>query len=335
MPSLFRHVTPVDPADATGSVAAVYDQVNAEFSSIGPAIMLLSPAPELLAPGWALFREALMAGTVPRWRKEIVTVSVSAANKCGYDVAGHLMFLRLAGGDHVADALEGDEDPAEEDLAALARWARATGSPGSADLVAPFTADQAPEYIGTALALHFINRLVLTLLARDLHPGSMRENEPSAFDGAPIARAIRQHRTPGESLRLIANRPTGPIPIWAADSPVGTAYAALRTAARAGGGLLSEPAQAAVAATIGELRGLHLATDRHWLDAALARLEPGDRPGAALAILAGLAADQITDDDVAAWRTGQYTDHCLLHLLGYGVFTVVECIESDIAAVLV
>lgn len=63
MTGLFRHITPVGPADATGPVAAVYGQADREFSTIGPAVMMLSPA--LLVPGWALLRESLVAGVAP------------------------------------------------------------------------------------------------------------------------------------------------------------------------------------------------------------------------------------------------------------------------------
>jgi AhpD family alkylhydroperoxidase len=138
---------------------------------------------------------------VPRWRKEIVTVCVSQANDCAYDVAGHLMFLRLAGGEHIADDLELGKAPADQDLAALAGWARHGGIP-------PFSVRDAPEYVGTALALHFINRLVLVLLKNDLLPGSLREGDPAPFDGAPIARALEHERTPGESLTLLGDVPS-------------------------------------------------------------------------------------------------------------------------------
>ncbi|WP_186382336.1 carboxymuconolactone decarboxylase family protein [Amycolatopsis rhizosphaerae] len=322
MPPLFQHVTPVRPEDATGQVAAVYDQVNTEFSTIGPAVMMLSPAPELLVSGWALLRESLVAGTVPRWRKEIVTVSVSQTNRCAYDTAGHLVFLRLAGGGHLADALERGTTPAEPELAALARWARSGGTP-------PFPAPEAPEYIGTALALHFINRMVLALLNGDLLPGSMQEGEPATFDGAPIARAIRRQRTPGDSLRLLDPLPREGIPAWAGDSPVGPAYVALRTAASRSQGLLSEPASKVVRDTITQHRGL--LDDRAWLAESLAPLDPDDRPAATLAILAGLAPSQITNEDVTRWRANGYTDHGLLHLLGYGAITAVAHLETTIA----
>ncbi len=312
---IFRHVTPVGPSDATGPVADVYAQVDKEFSSIGPAVMMLSPAPELLVPGWVLLRESLVAGVVPRWHKEVVTVTVSRANRCAYDLAGHLVFLRLAGGAHVADALARGEEPAE--VADIARWARSGGRPP----------EPAAEYVGTALVLHFVNRLVLALLAGDLLPGNMTEGLPPSFDGAPIARAIHQERVSGSSLGLLAEVPAN-VPAWAGDSPVGPAYAALRTAALRGGSLLSEPARKVVQDAMSH----QLRDGREWLAGCLAPLPSQDRPGAALALLAGLAPNEITESDVADWRGDRYTDHCLLHVLAYGAILAVGKVEPRITS---
>ncbi|WP_433261744.1 hypothetical protein ACQPZF_27660 [Actinosynnema sp. CS-041913] len=168
------------------------------------------------------------------------------------------------------------------------------------------------------------------LIAGDLLPGSMREDEPAAFDGAPIARAIQRQRTPGESLRLLASVPPEEIPAWAGDHPVGPAYAALRVAADRGRGLLSEPARKVVHDTITRHRGRDPQGGPTWPAESLATLTEDDRPGAALAILAGLAPSRITEDDVTGWRTDRYTDHCLLHLLAYGAITAVRSIEADL-----
>ncbi|RSM72465.1 DNA-binding protein [Amycolatopsis sp. WAC 01375] len=320
---LFRHITPISPEDATGPVADVYRQVDTEFSSIGPAVRMLSPAPELLAPCWALLRESLVAGAVPRWRKEIVTVSVSQRNDCAYDTAGHLVFLRLAGGEDAADALEHGKEPADEDLAALARWARSGGPQ-------PFPAREAPEYLGTALALHFINRMVLVLLNEKLLPGAMRDDVPAAFDGAPIARAIHRERTNGDSLSLLDDVPSTGLPAWAGTSAVGPAYAALSRAAERGGGLLSEPAQSVVRETIARHRRSALDGDRGRLTDSLAALDPADRAGATLAVLAGVAPGRITETDVKTWRAGGYTDHCFVHLLAFGAIIAVQLVEGEL-----
>ncbi|MEU8382039.1 DNA-binding protein [Streptosporangium sp. NPDC048865] len=331
MSALFRHITPVPPGSATGQVAAVYDQVDAEFSSIGPAVMMMSPAPELLAPGWALLRESLLAGAAPRWHKEAVAASVSQANRCEYDTAGHLAFLETAGGEDVARALRDGGEPADKDVAAVVRWAKATGVPGSPDQgMPPVPGALAPEYIGTALALHFVNRMVLILLAEHLLPGGMRESDTTRpFEGAPVARAVERRRS-GDGLLLLDGE-AGPAPAWAGESSVGTAYAALRDSAAKGGFLLSEDARAAVRDSVGRHLGGRLPVEDGWPATSLDALAPGDRAGATLAILAALAPDRITEDDVVRWRTGQYSDHCLLHLLAFGAMLAVERIEAGIA----
>ncbi|WP_440106229.1 carboxymuconolactone decarboxylase family protein [Streptosporangium sp. H16] len=337
MTSLFRHITPVPPETATGQVAAVYDQVNAEFSSIGPAVMMMSPAPELLAPGWALLRESLLAGSVPRRHKEAVAVSVSQVNRCEYDIAGHMVFLELSGGGDVARALRRGDDPADEDAAAVVRWARSTGAPGSpapgapgAPGAPPVPEALAPEYVGTALALHFVNRMVLILLAEHLLPGGMRESDTARpFEGAPIARAVERRRS-GDGLLLLKDGEAGPAPAWAGKSTVGPAYAALRDSAAKGGFLLSEDARAAVRDTVGRHLGGYLPADDGWPATSLDALSPGDRAGATLAILAALAPDQVTEDDVARWRGDRYSDHCLLHLLAFGAMIAVERVEAGI-----
>ncbi len=53
-----------------------------------------------------------------------------------------------------------------------------------------------------------------------------------------------------------------------------------------------------------------------------------ERPGARLALLAALAPYRITDEDVAAWRRPEHTDHCLVHLVAYGAFLAVDRVES-------
>lgn len=133
------------------------------------------------------------------------------------------------------------------------------------------------------------------------------------------------HRTPeaGTSLPLLDE--PGPGPHWAAGTPVGPAYAALRTAARSSAGLLDADDRALLHTTLWEWNGAH--------PSAVLRGFPSrhERPGARLAPPAALAPYRITDEDVAAWRRPEHTDHCLVHLVAYGAFTAVERIESALA----
>ena len=330
MSSLFRYIEPIPEDRATGLVSEVYRQVNTEFSSIGPAVMMISPAAELLAAVWALLRESLVAGTVARWRKETVTVSVSALNRCAYDLAGHSIFLRIAGGEAVADALLRGEDPTDPKVAAIVQWARATATPDSPyPAPMPFDTAEAPEYIGSALALHFINRLVTVILGSELRPGAMTDTEPRAFDGAPIARAIAQQRIAGESLRLLERPATTAIPRWAGNSPVGTALATLREVIDPRAAGLSDTAAAKVRVTVTRHHGRELSADRRWLE--VSALSPDDRAGSVLAILTALTPHFVTEGDIAAWRTTEQSDERLLMLLGFGALTAVDVIEAQIA----
>src|SRR5262245_26771388 len=91
-----RHVAPVSPAAATGLVATVYAQLREEFL-VAPPFTLHSPVPEILAGVWAVVRETLVCGEVPRAHKEAVASTVSRLNACPFCVDAHLMALRATG----------------------------------------------------------------------------------------------------------------------------------------------------------------------------------------------------------------------------------------------
>ena len=58
MSTPFRHTRPLPPKAATGRVAEVYAQLSRDFGIDEPVtFVVLSSAPELLAPAWALMRE--------------------------------------------------------------------------------------------------------------------------------------------------------------------------------------------------------------------------------------------------------------------------------------
>ncbi|MGP4100777.1 carboxymuconolactone decarboxylase family protein [Nonomuraea sp. KM90] len=341
MSSLIRHITPVSPQRAKGVVAEVYAQVNAEFSSIGPAVMMTSPAPEVMAAGWSLMREAQLAGDVPQLEKMVVALGVAQANRLEYDVQAFLSVLRLLGEQELADTVERGDPPGDQRLAALLSWAAATGVANREPEPAPFPRERAAEYVGTALFGHFVNRVSAAMLPAGLTPGSMDPDDEPPFEGAPVLRELGQDLRPGATLPLLDGLPTGPEPKWAAGLPIGTAYAALVATAAQGSGLLSPAAASAVTRVIAEHRGRRLFGD---VDQALTGLPgllelpelPGlseqEVLGARVAILAGLAPETLTDEDVAAWRATdrRFSDHCTVYLLSYGAMTAVTHIETDI-----
>jgi hypothetical protein len=323
-----RHVTPVAPEHATGLVATVYAQVNAEASSIGPAVQMTSPAPEILAAGWVLTREAQLVGAAPILDKTLVALGVSQANQCHYDATAWLGALRLLGRPDLADAIERNEPLTDARAAALLHWARSTAIPG-APVATP--GEPVAEYLGTALFNHFINRMVLAMLPPDLRPGTLDPADEPAFDGAPVFRRWQTDRAPGATLSLLDGLPAGPPPGWANGAPAGKAYATLAAAAGQGGGLLTPAARRVVSTVVGAHRGRRIA-NADQLDEPLSTLSEPERTGARVAILAGLAPASLTDEQVAAWRASdrRYSDHCTVYLLAYGAMTAVGHVEADL-----
>ncbi|MDG4857564.1 DNA-binding protein, partial [Streptomyces sp. T-3] len=103
-------------------------------------------------------------------------------------------------------------------------------------------------------------------------------------------------------------------------------YAALRTAAAMGEGLLTKEDAALVREAVAAWDGSH--PPLAWPELP-SRTE---RPGARLALLAALTPYRISDEDVAAWLVPPHTDHCLVHLISFGAFLAVDRIEQSLAA---
>jgi AhpD family alkylhydroperoxidase len=336
MPEFFRYVTPVTRADATGLVAAVYAQSKAELGRLAEPLMILSPAPDLLAATWASLRESQLVGRAPRAAKEAVAAAVAQANRCPWCVDAHTTLIYAAGQPRLADAVLRDEpahDPAHTRLLA---WAHATGTPDAPEPAAPpFPADHAAEYLGTALTYHFLTRMVSALLIDTFLPASRRlQTVLRRAGGRYFARTVRRERQPGASLPLLSDRPSTAAPVWAGpgDTPIGRAMAALRAATAPGATLLTDAGQAAVRATVAGWDGSHPPLSSGWLERPLAGLPKTDRPAARLALLAAIAPYRITDAHVAELRRVHPADADLVRLLAWGAAIAVDRIETWVTA---
>ncbi|MEZ7129736.1 carboxymuconolactone decarboxylase family protein [Nonomuraea sp. AD125B] len=324
----FRYVTPVPPDAATGRVADVYRQLADDFGMARMAVFLtLSPAPEVLAATWALLRETLLAGDVPRTGKEVVALGVSLANRCPFCVAAHTTLLHATGDHRLAETVAAGGVPDDPEHARLLAWAKDRGP-------APFPAEHAPEYVGTALTFHFVNRIASALLTENLLPGNLQRSRlVRSVGGRAMSRTVRRRLTGGAALPLIADLGGRPEPGWARRRPAGVAYAALRTVAGDGGDLLSVEARDAVAGAVAAWDGEHPLMGGARLDGLLAGLPPADRPAARLALLTALAPYRVTDADVAAWRgSGAGGDAALVRIIAYGAILATEWAESVIIA---
>ncbi|MEV7705529.1 carboxymuconolactone decarboxylase family protein [Streptomyces sp. NPDC088922] len=312
----FRYTSPEPPQSATGEVADVYTQLAADFGIRNAStFVVLSASPPLLTATWALMRESLLAGRASRTGKELVAAGVSLANRCPFCATAHAVLLHATGDHRLAETVLRGDEPADPGERGLLVWGKDMSGPP------PFPAHETDEYVGTALAFHFINRVVSSLLSEQMLPGGVEKYRlVRSTAGRSLAATVRRDLTPGTSLPLLGT--AGEPPAWAAEGPVGTAYGALRTAAHQGAGLLSTRDAAFVRESVAGWDGVTPLP----LSAPLP--ERADRPGARLALLAARAPYRITDEDVAAWRVPPSTDHCLVHLVAFGAILAVERVEA-------
>ena len=325
-----RYVRPVRPEEATGLVAAVYEQLARDFQLLAP-ITLSSPVPRLLAATWMILRETLVAGAVPRMHKELVAAAVSKANACPYCVAAHVLMLRGGKEERAARALaSGDVDAIEDPaLHALAMWGLKTRSAGAPALAnPPFDPQAAPELVGTAVAFHAINRVVDVFLEDS--PFSMPPGlqwtahllmKPVA---STFARRLVALTPPaGDSLPLLPDAALPQDLRWA--EPNAVVAAAFARAASVidslGASVLPEEVRALVIDRVGRWHGESMGLSRTWVEEAIKPLAEATRPAARLALLTALASFQVDVDVVESFRERSPSDEALLATVAWAAFT--------------
>ncbi len=334
---MIRYIRPVPARSARGLVKEVYGQIKTEFGTLGEPLTLHSPMPALLVGLWCSFRESLLAGVVPRAIKEAVAVGVSRLNECPYCIDAHAILLRAADAHDAAALIQcGNEDRiADPRLRAAAAWAKATRSPGAGILNSPpFSQIEAPEIIGTAVWIHYINRMSKILLSGNLIP--LRSNAlglrslAERMGGWVFARSVRRPRRPGESLHIAPDEKLPGDLSWASASPViSRAFAAFAAAVDEAGSLgLESDVRECVLDRVEAWTGTDPGLGRNWAEGAIARLPAGSQPSARLALLAALAPYQVEEDVIRGFRNRHPADEQLLGALAWSSFTAARRIGS-------
>src|SRR5882757_7897798 len=221
-----RYVTPIRLNAAGDLVDQVYQQVERDFGVLAPLVALHSPAPDVLAASWLMLRETLLVtGLVQRSAKEAVATAVSQGNTCPFCVTVHSGTLNGLIQSHDAIALANDHVDAVTDprVRAVAAWARASGTEAGAARHEPVCpAAEAPELIGTAVLLQYLNRMVNVFLGEvPLPPGVPRIALGLVMRvlGKRIRTAAGEAHRPGAALDLL---PPAALPddlLWASGSP--------------------------------------------------------------------------------------------------------------------
>ncbi|WP_020670848.1 carboxymuconolactone decarboxylase family protein [Amycolatopsis nigrescens] len=326
-----RYVRAVPPRRATGTVGAVYTQLERDFGLLAPPVALHSPAPAVLAASWLMLRESLVAsGVTSRADKEVVASAVSRANTCPYCVEVHGMALAALGRPGDAGAISGGrfagiEDPATRELAS---WAR--------DGTAMTTEEAAiPELVAVAVVFHYLNRMVNVFLGPSPLPAAVPGSARATVRGV-LGRFLMPPgtATPGESLTLL---PAAPVPgdlAWARGSET-VAGAFARACAAVDGAATGVVSPAVRELVLGELAcwdGRPPGLSRAWLEAAVTPLVAADRPVARLALLTAFSSSQVDSALVAEFRRRRPDDRGLVELTGWASLAAARTFGAKLAA---
>jgi len=98
---------PVEYADATPEVRAVFDDIKAarKIPDVTNFWKYLASDPTLLKQTWEGQKVVMAPGAVDRLTKEIIYLAVSVTNGCAYGIASHTVLARKAG---MTDAMLGE-----------------------------------------------------------------------------------------------------------------------------------------------------------------------------------------------------------------------------------
>lgn len=305
-----KYIKPVGYDSAQGLTAEVFDQLQADFMP-APLIALHSPVPELMAGAWSVLRETLMAGQVDRTHKEVVAAAVSKANECPFCVDAHTVLLRATSNEEVANAILRGEHERIHDvrMRALVHWVWANRSSHPETAVPPpFSRDEAPEMIGTAITFHYLNRMANIFLGDTILPFSMpsalKELTYRVYAATEGRRAVRRLPS-GTSLKFL---PAAPLPEdmqWAAgNSSITGAYAGFaRVVEQAGEQVLPVSVRRRVESRLQAWNGEAMGLSRHWVEREVAEIEAEHQAAARLALLTAFASYQVDAGMIEAFRS--------------------------------
>jgi len=325
---MIKYIQATSAAGANELLSQVYPQIKRDFGALVEPFTLHSPAPQVLAGVWIATRETELVGNARREIKEAVAASVSQLNQCPYCEDAHTMMLHASAAHDIAAAISSSrseqiEDPALRETIA---WAAATLSPGDPRLLeAPFSAQDAPEIIGTAIMFHYINRMANIFLDDTPLPSnrSWLKGTLKRLAGWYFSRAARRKKEAGISLALL---PAADLPAdldWAADSPsVSGAFARLAAVIEtAGQNALPESARLLTQEYVGNWQGESPGLSRGWVEEAIAGLDEAAKPAARLALLTAIAAYQIDRQVIDDFRIHHPGDRQLIEASAWASFT--------------
>jgi AhpD family alkylhydroperoxidase len=324
---VIKYIRPIKPSSAGGLVAGVYAQVERDFGRVVEPFQMHSPLPKLLAGAWMVCRETELVGVVPRAIKEVVAASVSQLNQCPYCVDAHTVMLTAVGEGKFANAISKAryEEITDEKVFMIVEWALATTSPRSELLRwLPFSKQEAPEIIGTAIFCHYMNRMANALLGNSPLPFSQGwlKSSMRSIASQTFSNAINRSKMVGDSLEFL---PKADLPNdlrWAkSNNNVARAYSSFAAVVEeAGEQALPTEVRAHVEEELSEWSGKTSELSLAWSEDAISRFDEATESAARLAVLTALTPNRIDENTILDFRNHFPDETKLLGALAWASF---------------
>lgn len=333
-----RYIEPVVATKADGELYKLYAQIRSDFQLV-PPLTLFSPAPDLLAGVWSIWRESqFVMGQVPRFITEAVAAAISSINTCPYCVDAHTGMLHASSNSHIVDAIHRKNSSLIKDQKSrrILEWAFANRSPGDEILARPpFSKDEAPEIIGTAFVYHLVNRMVTVFLVDTPLPVSsnwkyIRRIAAKIF-GLTVGKSIINRRPQSDQVADLA--PINDLPDsmnWALSNlHIARAFSNFSILMQSStGNILSEQVRNLAERQVNSWSGENMGMDRSWLEKNVRNLEEIDKPVARLILLTALSPYQVCEKDILEFRSVYPDDERLLIITTWASFIAARRVSS-------
>ena len=329
----------VDPKTATGTTDAIYQQMKRDLGAVPEPVTLHSASQDLLAGAWMTLRESLLAGHVDHGLKQTIAATISELNKCPWCVDAHSVVMYAAGrGDAVKLVTEG-KGSVDAKTQAIIDWAAASRSAGSAILSEPpFSPDDAPEIIGTALTFHYLNRMVNAVLVETFLPKQTWLSNPIKRVAGMFMKSLAEPNVAaGESLDFLPDAPLPTAFQWASASPaIASAFARFAAVIVAEGNrVLPATVREMVQEQIHAWDGSDPGLSRQWVVDAVSGLDTEEQAIAKLVLLIAFAPHQISDDVINDFRRIYPADSDVIAALAWGSFIATQQIGQWLSQIVV
>jgi AhpD family alkylhydroperoxidase len=325
---IIKYINYIRPSDAEGLVSDVYSQVKRDFGKIVEPIALHSILPELLVSNWSALRETnIVEDRVERHTKDAIATAVSKINRCPWCVDAHTIMLDGLKSKKAARAIENQDLNLIENarLRSIVEWALANRSP-DAEIInnPPFTIDEAPEIIGTAVYYHYINRMISVLAGKSPLPVevSFLKGFMKAVAVLMFSTALKRHKEPGKSLKFIGDTDPDKDLFWASKNHrITLAFSShKKVVEKLASKYIPLKAQDIVIKTLEDWVGEDPGISRSWVDRYTKNLDVSLRPIIRLSLLAAISPYQIDDTIIDSYRQFNQKDEALLATLSWASF---------------